>query len=108
MEKIKEKIYDLTPEIYKALSSTGYSGKTMKEGSDTLMMNNFVRNLGYTSVGKKIQNENFFFVLELPKRAEDIHNKTFDEVDLEGQGVKTVIPSNIIDIYTRLEISLGP
>ena len=27
--------------------------------------------------------------------------------DLEGQGVKVIIPSNIIDIYTRLEILLG-
>ena len=30
----------------------------------------------------------------------------FDELDL-GQGVKIIIPSNIIDIYTRLEILLG-
>ena len=27
--------------------------------------------------------------------------------DLEGQGVKIIIPSNIIDIYTRFEILLG-
>ena len=27
--------------------------------------------------------------------------------DLQGQGVKIIIPSNIIDIYTRLEILLG-
>ena len=26
---------------------------------------------------------------------------------LEGQGVKIIIPSNIIDIYTRLEVLLG-
>ena len=26
---------------------------------------------------------------------------------LEGQGVKTLIPSNTIDIYSRLEILLG-
>ena len=28
--KITENIYDLTPEIYKALSDTGYTGKNMK------------------------------------------------------------------------------
>ena len=27
--------------------------------------------------------------------------------DLEGQGIKIIIPSNINDIYTRLEILLG-
>ena len=45
--------------------------------------------------------------MELPKKVEDFQNKTFDEVDLEGQGVKTIIPPNIFDIYTRLEILLG-
>ena len=30
-----------------------------------------------------------------------------DSSDLEGQGVKIIIPSNIIDIYTRLEVLLG-
>ena len=38
--------------------------------------------------------------------------KNFDEItddsdDLQGEGVKFIIPSNIIDIYTRLEILLG-
>ena len=27
--------------------------------------------------------------------------------NLEGEGVKIIIPSNIIDIYTRLEVLLG-
>ena len=27
--------------------------------------------------------------------------------DLEGQGIKIIIPSNIIDIYTRLQALLG-
>ena len=37
--KSNENIYDLTPEINKALSSTSYCGKTMKEESDFLTMN---------------------------------------------------------------------
>ena len=39
----------------------------------------------------------------------DINNlKTFlKKHNLEGQGVKIIIPSNIIDIYTRLEVLLG-
>ena len=43
---------------------------------------------------------------------EDIQNKTFEDISdgsshLEGQGMKIIKPSNIIDIYTRLEILLG-
>ena len=47
------------------------------------------------------------------KLVEDIQNKTFDEItddsdDLQGEGIqKIIIPSNIIDIYTRLEVLLG-
>ena len=34
--------------------------------------------------------------------------KKSDDFDLQGQGLeKIVIPSNIIDIYTRLEILIG-
>ena len=36
-----------------------------------------------------------------------IQNKTSNEIDLQGQGVEIIIPSNIIDIYTRSEILLG-
>ena len=35
---------------------------------------------------------------------EDIEDTTYD---LEGRGVKTIIPSNVIDIYTRREVILG-
>ena len=38
---------------------------------------------------------------------EEIRNKMFNEIDLGGQGHKIIIPSNIIDIYTRLEVLLG-
>ena len=46
--QIKEVIYDLTPEIYKVLSDTGYTGKNMKIENDILMINNIIRDLGYT------------------------------------------------------------
>ena len=49
--QIKDNIYDLTPEIYKALSYTGYDGKTMKNENDILMLNNIIRDLGYTGIG---------------------------------------------------------
>ena len=58
-------------------------------------------------------NRKTFFTINLPKRVSEINNIRFIEntddsdSDLEGQGVKIIIPSNIIDIYTRLEILLG-
>ena len=110
--KINENIYELTPEVYKALSDTGYTGKTMKNGSDILMINNIIRDLGYTGYDDRNSKRKMFFTKTLPKLVEDNQNKTFDEItddssDLEGQGLKIIIPSNIIDIYTRLEVLLG-
>ena len=42
----------------------------------------------------------------------DFQNKTFEEItldsdDLQGEGVKIIIPSLIIAIYSRLEVLLG-
>ena len=105
--EIKDIIYDLTPEIYKALSDTGYTGETMKNESDILTMNIIINDLGYTGVGDRDSKRRKFLTIKLPKLVEDIQNRTFDEIDLEGQGVKIIIPSNIIDIYTRLEALLG-
>ena len=110
--QIKDNIYDLTPEIHKALSYTGYTGNTMKNENDILMLNNIIRDLGYTGTGDRDSKRKKFFTKTLPKLSGDIQNRTFEEItdssDLEGQGVeKIIIPSNINDIYTRLEILLG-
>ena len=110
--KINENIYELTPEIYKALSDTGYTGKDMKNESDILMMNNIIRDLRYTGRDDRDSKRKTFFLKKLPKLVNDIQNRTFEEItddsdDLQGEGVKIIIPSNIIDIYTRLEILLG-
>ena len=54
-----------------------------------------------------------FLAVTLPKLVEESQNKTFEEIllhsdnDLQGEGIKITIPSNIIDIYTRLEKLLG-
>ena len=110
--QIKDNVYDLTPEIYKALSYTGYEGKTMKNENDILMLNNIIRDLGYTGIGDIKSKRKIFLTEKLPELVEEIQNKTFEEIidepdNLEGQGLKIIIPSNIIDIYTRLEILLG-
>ena len=110
--KINDNIYELTPEIYKALSDTGYSGRDMKNESDILMMDNIIRDLGYTGREDRDSKRKTFFLKKFPKLVEEIQNRTFEEItddsdDLQGEGVKIIIPSNIIDIYTRLEVLLG-
>ena len=110
--RIQSNDYKLTPEIYKALSYTGYDGKTMKNENDILMLNNIIRDLGYTGIGDNKSKRKTFLLEKLPKLVEEIQNRTFEEIiddsdDLQGQGVKIIIPSNIIDIYTRLEILQG-
>ena len=110
--KTNKNVYDLAPEIYKALSDTGYRGKTMKNESDFLMMNTFIRDLGYTGREDRYSERKTFFTITLPKLVEENQNKTFDEItdssdDLQGDGVKIIIPFNLIDIYTRLEVLLG-
>ena len=63
-------------------------------------------------VGDRKSNRKTFFIKTLPKLVEEIQNKTFEEItddsdDLQGEGVKIIIPSNTFDIYTRLEVLLG-
>ena len=97
----------MTPEVYKALSNTGCTGKTMKNENDILMMNNIIRDLRYTGdVDRDLKRKTFFTII-LPKLVEETQNKNFDEItddsnDLQGEGLKIIIPSNINDIYTRL------
>ena len=110
--RIRDNDYELTPEIYKALSYTGHIGETMKNESDILMMNNIINDLGYTGIGDGDSEGETFFTKILIKLVEKIQNKTFDEStedsdDLQGEGVKNIIPSNIIDTYTRLKVLLG-
>ena len=110
--RIRDNDFELTPEVYKALSYTGYTGKSMKNENDILMMNNIIKDLGYTCVGDKKSNRKTFFTITLPKLVDENQNKTFDEItddsdDLQGEGVKFNIPPNIIDIHTRFEILLG-
>ena len=76
------------------------------------MLYNIVRDIGYTGIGDNISKRKLFLTETLPSLVEEIQNRTFEEItddsdDLQGEGVKIIMPSNIIDIYTRLEILLG-
>ena len=48
--QIKDNIYDLTPELYKALSYTGYTGNTINNENNILMLNKIIRVSGYTGL----------------------------------------------------------
>ena len=110
--KIDKNIYELTPEVYKALSQPLYTCETKKNDDDFLMLHNVLKDVNYTGRGGRPSNRITFFTIQLPKKVSEINNIRFDEntndsdSDLQ-EGVKIIIPSNIIDIYTRLEVSLG-
>ena len=76
--KINENIYELTPEIYKALTYTTYTGNTMKDENDILMMYNIIRDLRYNGIGDRDSKRKTFFTKKLPKLFEGIQNRTFD------------------------------
>ena len=84
----------------------------MKNEVDILMMYNTIKDLGYTGIGDRDSKRKTFFTITLPKLVDDIQKETFDEItddsdDLQGERVKIIIPSNIIYIYTTLEVLLG-
>ncbi len=59
--KINENVYEITPEIYKALTYTTYTGNTMKDENDILMMYNIIRDLGYNGIGDRHSKRKIFF-----------------------------------------------
>ena len=82
----------------------------MKIENDILMMYNIITDLGYTGIGDKPSKRKKFFTITPPNLVEEIQNRTYEEITLDsdnnfqGEGVKIIIPNNIIDIYTRLEV----
>ena len=65
--KINENVYELTPEIYKALTYTTYTGNTMKDENDILMMYNIIRDLGYNGTGDRDSKRKTFFLKKASK-----------------------------------------
>ena len=76
----------------------------MKNENDKRNLCNFLVDTGNTGCGDEKTNQKKFFTSLFKK----FGNITKEEPDnLKGEGIKIIIPSNIIDIYTRLEILLG-
>ena len=51
--KINDSVYDLTPEIHKTLPTTVYDGRSMKEQSGFLFLNNDIEDIAYTNLEDK-------------------------------------------------------
>ena len=102
--QVYENIYEFTPEIHKALSKSSYTDKPMKNENDRRILYTFLVDVGYSGNDDEKPNQKKFFT-SLFKQFRNI--KKEEPTNLEGEGVKIIIPSNIIDIYTRLEVLLG-
>ena len=106
--KIKDKVCELTDKKHKTLFSTGYTGKNMKKDFDILMFTNIIDDIDNTVIGNKNSKRKTFSSIESPdKNAEIEAGIEVEPEDLEGQGVKNVITSNIFDKWSRLEVLLG-
>ena len=100
------KVYDISIEMHKALSNSTYTGKSMKNKEDDLKLYNFLTDIGYTKNRSKNKTSQMKFFTKLINQFRNI--KKEEPNILKGQGIeKIIIPANIIDIYTRLEILLG-
>ena len=98
-------IYELTPEIHKALSNQTYTGKSMKNEYDRITLYNFLTDIKYDGLGDIRSSQKNFFT-NLIKHYDNIKKEEFG--DISGSGVKkNIIPSQVVNIYSRLEILLG-
>ena len=110
----KNQEYDIKPNIQAYCTNTKLTTKNMND-EDKLTIYDILKNTGFYSMRhiKGLNSARFKDAkYNLPNEINKIRNPTLPEIqnesnDLEGQGIKIIIPNNIIDIYTRLEILLG-
>ena len=106
--------YDIKPNIQAYFTKRNQTTKNMDD-EDKLTIYDILKNIGFYSMKHKkglnaARMKDALF--NLPREIDKIRNPTLPEIenesnDLEGEGVKIIIPSNIIGIYTRLEVLLG-
>ena len=97
--KINENVFDITRGIQKVLIDTSNIPIKKLNDQDRETYNNILESLDFKNY-KPVRGES--------KSGRYKQSKSnFNKHNLEGQGVKIIIPSSIIDIYTRLEVLLG-
>ena len=113
---IKKQEYDIKHNIQKYFTNTRLTTKIMDD-EDKSTVYDILKNTGFYPMkhSKALNSARMKDALNnLPKEIAKIRypplpaiQNVEDSSDLEGRGVKIIIPSNIIDIYTRLEVLLG-
>ena len=110
----KDQEYDIKPNSQTYFTNTKLTTKIMDD-EDKLTVYDILKNTGFYSM-KHTKGLNLAGMRDalynLPKEIAKTRNALLPAIenesdDLQGEGVKIIIPSNIIDIYTRLEILLG-
>ena len=108
--------YDVTPNIQKYSTKTGSTTKSLNNNEKETVYD-ILKDVGFYNRRhnkglKSFRMQDALYVL--PKVIDKMRNPPLpaieneeDSSDLQGEGVKIIIPSNIIDIYTRLEVLLG-
>ena len=98
--KINENIYDIAPGSQEVLTDTSNIPMKKLYNKDREIFKNNLESLDF---------ENYTAIRGESKSGRNKLSETiFKKRNLEGEGIeKITIPSNIIDIYTRLEILLG-
>ena len=112
---IKGMEFDIKPNIQNYFTNTKLTTKNMND-EDKLIVYNILKNIGFYSMRhtKGLKSARFKDAKYiLPNKIDKIQNPPLPAIEnetniLEGDGVqKIIIPSNIIDIYNRLEVLLG-
>ena len=97
--EINEKIYDITPGIRKVITDTTNIPMQKLNEQDNETFINILESVNF-EIYKAVRGES--------KSGRYKQSKSnFKKRNLEGQGNESIIPSNIFDIYTRLEVLLG-
>ena len=114
MISINDDEFNIKPNIQNYFTKTYLTTKNMSN-EDKLTIYDILKNIGFYSTHHVRGLKSFRMqdaLYNLAKALDKIRNPPLPEItdnsnDLQGEGVKIIIPSNVIDIYTRLEILLG-
>ena len=120
--KIGNNIYELTPEIQKALLQTDYKFDKMSD-NDILVFNQIIKEIKYDSKTDRKSKRREYIRDELPSRVRNIleppiatiasgESDEYESIgsDIDGNGVKKriiVVPEGSDEIWTKLQVLLG-
>ena len=108
---IKDQEYDLTPDIQAYFTNTKHTTQILDDVEketvyDILQDVGFYDNIPHVGL-KAARMQDALHIL--PHEIKRIREPALPAIvnNLQGEGVKIIIPNNIIDIYSRLEVLLG-